>query len=373
MSKYNVFGGDDSEDEDNIRDEVVTGFDGGVLKSKEHRERQQPLIIPSQANIDWREKKKSKRYRPNEEQPAMDSSASDTREKLNDGPQRVGLQSYTNVVKEEDDKNLEDVQEVAAESEEGKESVDEQALKSLLLNAKPVHAEEQIEAIPMTAPGLSDADAFKEDVAARAEESTLEEYSRVPVDQFGAALLRGMGWKEGTAASRTRTGPTEPYLPDSRPSLLGIGASARPANDKDKKASSKEIRMRKQAMTSYRPLTKQAKEGSSPNSARSRRSQSPQREKKPYGSSSKDYDRYTNRSDRREGRSDNSRRYDERADSSRDDRRYDDRRRDNSGYERRRDFHRDERRHDDRYSDRVRHSSERSSKYYEDRRYHDRH
>ena len=32
MSKYNVFGGDDSEDEDKIRDEVVTGFDGGVLK-----------------------------------------------------------------------------------------------------------------------------------------------------------------------------------------------------------------------------------------------------------------------------------------------------------------------------------------------------
>jgi G-patch domain len=51
------------------------------------------------------------------------------------------------------------------------------------------------------------------------------------VSQFGAALLRGMGWKEGTAASRTRPGLVEPWLPSSRPALLGIGAKERPEED----------------------------------------------------------------------------------------------------------------------------------------------
>lgn len=32
MSQYNVFGGDDSEDDDRVSDQAVTGFDGGVLK-----------------------------------------------------------------------------------------------------------------------------------------------------------------------------------------------------------------------------------------------------------------------------------------------------------------------------------------------------
>ena len=60
---------------------------------------------------------------------------------------------------------------------------------------------------------------------------TLADYERVPVSQFGAALLRGMGWKEGTAASRKNKGPVEPYLPQSRPALLGIGAKEKEVLD----------------------------------------------------------------------------------------------------------------------------------------------
>lgn len=62
-------------------------------------------------------------------------------------------------------------------------------------------------------------------------QATLADYERVPVSQFGAALLRGMGWKEGTAASRTRPGLVEPWLPSARPALLGIGAKERPQED----------------------------------------------------------------------------------------------------------------------------------------------
>ncbi len=78
----------------------------------------------------------------------------------------------------------------------------------------------QITAIP--AP--TEDDAYKQDVAELPEPASLEDYERVPVSQFGAALLRGMGWKEGQAASKKGKGPVEPYLPQARPALLGIGA-----------------------------------------------------------------------------------------------------------------------------------------------------
>jgi len=54
-------------------------------------------------------------------------------------------------------------------------------------------------------------------------QSTLDDYARVPVEHFGAALLRGMGW--GTSASeREARKPTEAIIPKARPALLGIGA-----------------------------------------------------------------------------------------------------------------------------------------------------
>jgi hypothetical protein len=77
----------------------------------------------------------------------------------------------------------------------------------------------------------SETEAYREDVVTRPDSATLEDYTRVPVDQFGAALLRGMGWKEGMAASKTHKGPVEPYIPVSRPALLGIGAKERPVED----------------------------------------------------------------------------------------------------------------------------------------------
>lgn len=47
-------------------------------------------------------------------------------------------------------------------------------------------------------------------------------YERVAVEDFGAAMLRGMGWKGDTAADELS------YKP--RPSLLGLGAQPRPTS-----------------------------------------------------------------------------------------------------------------------------------------------
>lgn len=81
---------------------------------------------------------------------------------------------------------------------------------------------------------------FRKDVASRPESASLEDYARVPVAQFGAALLRGMGWKEGTPATKTgREGPVEAYVPKARPSLLGIGAKPMQLDEQQKDAKAK--------------------------------------------------------------------------------------------------------------------------------------
>ncbi|TIC05226.1 hypothetical protein E3Q16_02285 [Wallemia mellicola] len=340
MSQYNVFAGEDSEDEDKLKDEALTDFDSDLFKRKEKDREVNRLVIPSQANVDWREKKsKSQRYRPNQEQQNVQTI---TQEKLNDAPERAGLQTADPSVKREKNIDIDDIEQPKDQSKETHESLDDKALKSLLNNEKHDEKGEEIDAIPMTAPGLSDSDAFKADVAARADESTIDEYERVPVHQFGAALLRGMGWKEGTAASRTRTGPTEPYLPDSRPALLGIGASARPTNDSDKKTASGDFKIRKQEMTTYRPLTKQSRQSSSSSVSRSPSPPSRELEKmRTYSSSSRDYDRDKKPYDKRDDRY-YSRRYDDRRDDKRyggrddykrSDRRYDERRYDEKRYD----------------------------------------
>ena len=55
----------------------------------------------------------------------------------------------------------------------------------------------------------SELDVFRNDVQNRPEETSLEEYDQVPVEQFGAALLRGMGWKEGQALGGGKGGASE--------------------------------------------------------------------------------------------------------------------------------------------------------------------
>ncbi|BGP21114.1 hypothetical protein JCM10213_008973 [Rhodosporidiobolus nylandii] len=71
---------------------------------------------------------------------------------------------------------------------------------------------------------ISEEQAFKRDLESRPDEASLEDYARVPVGSFGLAMLRGMGWQPGQAASRSGRGAIEAHVPSSRPALLGIGA-----------------------------------------------------------------------------------------------------------------------------------------------------
>ncbi|GFU57813.1 g-patch domain and KOW motifs-containing protein [Nephila pilipes] len=64
------------------------------------------------------------------------------------------------------------------------------------------------------------------DVSLRPEESKLEDYERVPVEQFGMAMMRGMGWKEGDGIGNNNKKCIEPIEAQRRPKGLGLGADA---------------------------------------------------------------------------------------------------------------------------------------------------
>ncbi|MEE6505664.1 hypothetical protein FKM82_005614, partial [Ascaphus truei] len=71
--------------------------------------------------------------------------------------------------------------------------------------------------------GYEDGD--KVDVALRPESVTgAASYQAVPVEQYGMAMLRGMGWKQGEGIGRTFKQDVKPLEQKLRPKGLGLGA-----------------------------------------------------------------------------------------------------------------------------------------------------
>ena len=312
----------DSSDEDSvIEDELVTGFDKfGVQRcvsfpspllqwfqltkvtpditnslNGEKKERK-PLIIPPLKNKDWRELARKRR---NGSQYVIPSAAAvtgkdgsvgglGTKDTINSGPVLSGLQvkkkAIISVVEEVN--IVEDAQDVKMEIEE---TEDQKALRAILAEANGETQDSLV--IDIIPTPISEADAFKQDVDELPNAATLEDYARVPVSQFGAALLRGMGWKEGTSASRKPgKGLIEPYLPIARPSLLGLGAKEQEVYDDGSKKGGKPKRPDRR----YVPVIKQERSDTPSNGTRDR-SRSPRR---PSRHSSRSPNRYSGRSEK---------------------------------------------------------------------------
>ncbi|XP_018580756.2 G-patch domain and KOW motifs-containing protein [Scleropages formosus] len=71
--------------------------------------------------------------------------------------------------------------------------------------------------------GFEDGDHVKVDL--RPESSTEADYERVPVEAYGLAMLKGMGWKEGEGIGRTFKKDVKPIEHQLRPKGLGLGAN----------------------------------------------------------------------------------------------------------------------------------------------------
>ncbi|CED85065.1 G-patch domain [Phaffia rhodozyma] len=220
--------------------------------------RSQEIIIPSLANKDWRNSsraassrvatttatktRKTEIYLPPGAKTDPNAGPVNTREITGDGPEEGGLIRHVRLATSTVAISTNSTPEESPTGEgsvKAKEKVEltleERALRAVLASAGEQGSDdgEELDAIPKQEDQrqntITEEEAFRRDVETRPDESSLDDYARVPVASFGLALLKGMGWKEGQAASRTRPGMVEAYVPKSRPSLLGIGAKERDA------------------------------------------------------------------------------------------------------------------------------------------------
>jgi hypothetical protein len=59
-------------------------------------------------------------------------------------------------------------------------------------------------------------------------QSNADEYEEMPIAEFGKAMLRGMGWKDGTAIGKSNKGMLAPVEFIPRLGKLGLGAAPKP-------------------------------------------------------------------------------------------------------------------------------------------------
>jgi len=154
-------------------------------------------------------------------------------------------------------------------SVEDNRTLEEMAIDSIKrkaqLNDSGDHTKSNIAAIPIlkqnAVPGTenlrNETEKFRHDIQFRPEESTLEDYERIPIEEFGAAMLRGMGWEKGKAVGRNRNNKNamvEPIEFIPRPALLGLGAQPKPPDLEEMKKRRKRNMMGKEEPSKeYKP------------------------------------------------------------------------------------------------------------------------
>lgn len=81
--------------------------------------------------------------------------------------------------------------------------------------------------VPNVEEAQNDTEKYRIDVAQRPEEPSFTDdcYEKTSIEDFGAGLLRGMGWKEGEAIGSSVKGLAEPVEFIPRPFGLGLGAT----------------------------------------------------------------------------------------------------------------------------------------------------
>ena len=230
--------------------QLVSSFDhsaGGAIGINDVEKVKTPLVIQRQKNRDWREESRRKRGKnllPAEVQAARLDKVSTVQNLVQqDNVSRdFGL---TFVKKGEKDGHGEitvvDAQiktETLQKQPTRLKTEDEEAVEALLGNG----TKQSTLVLPKleifdpngdAANGrftalVSEDDSFRFDVASRPDSASLEEYAAVPVEDFGAALLRGMGWKEGDVVGKRKDQISTARIVAPRPALLGIGAKEVP-------------------------------------------------------------------------------------------------------------------------------------------------
>ncbi|KIW03401.1 uncharacterized protein PV09_05606 [Verruconis gallopava] len=210
----------DNEEDTGSKHQSITHFDksvGGAFHSESTITAKKPLVIPVAESSSGRKRQKSSLP----SQSAEAAEAAEAEAKANAAPVSFGL-NLMKAKEHKDDASTIIVQanDTPTRSEPAETTVDEEALQALLGQKKNSNT---------IIPTLIDEEVFQRDYENAPDAPTESDYDAVPIDEFGAAMLRGMGWKDGEAIGRNKgQAPPKQRTLERRPELLGVGA--KPAN-----------------------------------------------------------------------------------------------------------------------------------------------
>ncbi|KAI0393663.1 hypothetical protein F5Y17DRAFT_299244 [Xylariaceae sp. FL0594] len=291
----------DSENEDNTiaKDEIVstisfdhkTSTDNGVPGAKRQNKE---FVINSLKNRDWRVDVKARRgAKPSASRtsPLKDNDAMETTPADQDTDAKWGLNvkkisTEERSVSPENDKlgNDEGGALVKPAASPPSQDVDKEAMDALLGKRKAGPDLIITYPAPKAKTQISEQDAYERSVREAAEVSTIEEYSDIPEGEFGAAMLRGMGWKGEELGSK-------PKEVKRRPHLMGLGSKEDEEIKKGELAKKHGHRERRPRLDEYRrdrEKEKAERDGRYRDSYKSERD----RERREYGPDYRSKDRY---------------------------------------------------------------------------------
>ncbi|KAI4201057.1 MAG: hypothetical protein LQ350_003486 [Teloschistes chrysophthalmus] len=233
--------------------QLVSAFDhsaGGAISVNGAEIANEPLVIQGLKNRNWREESQRKRRGKN----LLPAEVQAARQQQQNGKAPNGQTSgdlernevstaagLAFAMKDEDgDTSM--AEELRAAQVNGvtlqkEKTVDEEALEALMgdgkrkstliIPATKLQATEDADMRDASAI-LNEDDLFRSDVASRPDPASLDDYARVPVEEFGLGMLRGMGWKEGEVVGKRKDQVRTARVVERRPALLGIGAKEVP-------------------------------------------------------------------------------------------------------------------------------------------------
>lgn len=267
----------DSDNEEGSGPQLVSAFDqhaGGAvfLGESEAPKGKAPLVIQGTKNRDWRaesQRRRGKNLLPAEVQAAKadrngPSNAAEAHVERSEVSKASGLSFVTKQTN--GDVFMPDAQPSSKAIEEAPvspQTADEEALASLLGNGKkestliiPATEQNGTAESPKFEDYANEDERFKADVASRPESASLADYAAVPVEEFGAGMLRGMGWKEGESIGKNNKGQvSKPRVVERRPDFLGIGAKEVPGGaGEELGAWGKAARGKRKAEVTYSPV-----------------------------------------------------------------------------------------------------------------------
>ncbi|KAJ4301210.1 DNA primase large subunit Spp2 [Kalmusia sp. IMI 367209] len=215
---------DDDEPEDDNSKQEITGWDaaeGGAVDANAKKEEPKgPRIIPAIPNRDWREKVRQRQLARAGANPTENGN---NVEQMGEPEMAYGLTVFDKKAEKEEEVEQKpepmDTDDGFIKLDDDNELTEDQKLQAeafeALINGKPTKGA----VIP-----ISEEEAFQNDIRDAPDAPTLEAYEATPIEGFGAALLRGMGWKDGESLGTDKKPLETPKEIKRRPALLGIGA-----------------------------------------------------------------------------------------------------------------------------------------------------